>query len=234
MEARAGRPTAGVMACGDSGNDAELFVVEGGRGLLACCRPACVVAELLPALLQCCSLRGCWRLRLSCSPLPSLASSRSCPDAPQAYTAAWWPTLTRSCGTGWRQTCEAVSWSLAAGGEEERAGCWAGTAAPVTGPAEDAGTCRWLAGLLAGHLAQEAAAPSAAARAASRHDRIFRATRDGPGGIVEALHHFRSGRWAGPGRAGCKLPCCALFCSVPAPPAPSLRTACRQAAGCRL
>ena len=27
---------------------------------------------------------------------------------------------------------------------------------------------------------------------ASMHDRIFRATRNGPGGIVEALHHFRS------------------------------------------
>lgn len=27
---------------------------------------------------------------------------------------------------------------------------------------------------------------------ANMHDRIFRATRNGPGGIVEALHHFRS------------------------------------------
>jgi hypothetical protein len=26
---------------------------------------------------------------------------------------------------------------------------------------------------------------------ANLHDKLFRATQDGPGGIVEALHHFR-------------------------------------------
>lgn len=113
--------------CGDSGNDVELFAVPGGWHTLAVgqsaagasavpdtpsahpAQPAaCRQLVVLPlTLVAMCTTQPHLTLLATHQISPKLLPD-PCPNPcphPQVCTAVWWPTHTRSCGSGRTQTC---------------------------------------------------------------------------------------------------------------------------------